>query len=617
MFLKYIIYIAAFTMATYSFAVEIVVDSRPVANIIVPEKSNPLIDYAATELQKHIEKASGARLKIIHESSETISDGKAAIFLGNTKAAQNAGLEVESLPPNTFYIKAEKDTLFLIGKDDIGDPLKDSTLSMGSLFAVYRWLDEQLGIRWLWPGKNGTVVPEKLTITASPEEKIVKPWSKHSRIRAWGFTDKMLPKERKTYLREVNTWLLRQMINQPINFSYGHAYTEYWEKFGKEHPEYFALRPDGIREPIDERVNLVQMCVSNTGLQKQIIKDWLVQKKNKPSYPWVNGIENDRRPIDPFCQCAACLAWDAPESENEIKSYSDRYARYWLSLQKAAKEYISDPKVIGYAYSDYREPPVQTKLNSDIIIGIVPELGKHFRKQWKGWYETGAALYLRPNYFLIGYAMPYIYARQFGEDFKFAKKHGMVATDFDSLTGMWGAQGPNLYMLGRLHANPDLEVDEVLEEYYSAFGPARDSIREYFEYWEEVTKKFDDGFESRNGGGWGFVSKAGDIVYTPEVFEKGRVLLTKAIKETANTPQAAKRVRFLDIWLKHAELCMDTLRAFRAKGNGKADRDLTQKFLTAKETLDKFRKEHPEEFSAANMGVTKQLEIWSGWRSSK
>ena len=36
----------------------------------------------------------------------------------------------------------------------------------------------------------------------------------------------------------------------------------------------------------------------------------------------------------------------------------------------------------------------------------------------------------------------------------------MTGTDFDSLKGQWAAQGPNLYLLARIHVRPEAPVDE-------------------------------------------------------------------------------------------------------------------------------------------------------------
>src|SRR5690606_22552728 len=114
-----------------------------------------------------------------------------------------------------------------------------------------------------------------------------------------------------------------------------------------------------------------------------------------------------------------------------------RYAKFWLALQKEGQKHDPNATVIGYAYADYTEPPLETKLNKNIIVGIVPaknypyseKEAREFKRTWDGWAATGASLYLRPNNFLTGYNMPYVYAKQFGNDYKHAAQQGLVATD--------------------------------------------------------------------------------------------------------------------------------------------------------------------------------------------
>jgi hypothetical protein len=365
---------------------------------------------------------------------------------------------------------------------------------MGTLFAVYDWLDTQMGVRWLWPGELGTVVLRKSTLSCGPtcDVKGSSPFL-HTRLRIGAYLGKkqmdLTREEFDRFVYDTNVWLRRHRFGRVLDLNYPHAYEAYWRRFGTEHPEYFALRPDGQRAPVSEDTpHLVQMCVSSRGLHKQIITDWL--RARRPDKPWINGAENDRTEKDPSCGCEACRAWDAKDAESRQRDagfprplaglHSDRYAKFWLALQAEARKHDPDATVIGYAYSDYLLPPLETSLNDHIVVGIVPtsrfplsQGGRDdFRNLWNGWAKTGARLYLRPNYFLQGYCLPFIFAKDFAEQFQFAWQHQMVATDFDSLTGMWGVQGPNLYMLGRIHERPDMASDAILSEYYSGFGPA-------------------------------------------------------------------------------------------------------------------------------------------------
>lgn len=181
------------------------------------------------------------------------------------------------------------------------------------------------------------------------------------------------------------------------------------------------------------------------------------------------------------------------------------------------------------------------------------------KQQWSGWRNTGARLFLRTNHLLDGYCMPYIFAHQFADEFQHSVREGMVATDFDSLTGEWATQGPTLYLATRLHVTPDANVDDVLAEYYGGFGPAAGIVKDYFNYWENYTttgrEKIGKSMEELQASRWRSWAKAAHAVYPPASFVPADALLAKALQATANDQDAAARVKFLQLGLAHAKLC--------------------------------------------------------------
>jgi hypothetical protein len=192
----------------------------------------------------------------------------------------------------------------------------------------------------------------------------------------------------------------------------------------------------------------------------------------------------------------------------------------------------------------------------------------------------------------------------------------MVATDFDSLNGMWGTQSPNLYLLARLQEQPERNVDAILDEFYSSFGPAAPQVRAYFAHWENVTRKMNAEFLKTHKGGWAAISRDGDEIYTPDAMAEGRRLLDEATRAAAGSAEAAPRVEFLAAWLTHAELCMKTLAAYHAQQASPRDPALKAALAEAKQAVDRYRAEHATAFEAANMAVLRRLEMWSGWRKT-
>ena len=605
-------------------AFELTRNGEAAAAIVIPSDASPVAVYAAEELRYHIRQAAGCDIPILRDSVHTGETD--TIQIGPTRSALKEGLDRMKLSKNEFVRKTAQRTLFLFGIDGNGTPPMDENTPQGTLTAVYDFCADKLGVRWLWPGELGTYVPKRATISAGPPGIVrKKPRLLHARIRdtVLGKHFKVLTEEELAKLRlERAAWMRRNGLLATHSFQYGHAYTKYWERFGNTHSEYFALRPDGKRGPANpKRPELVQMCVSNPGLIEQIVADWRIQRRHTPERPWVNGCENDRTDQDPFCVCEACRKMDAPGSSAK----SDRYARFWLALQKAARSFDPRAVVIGLAYSDYAEPPLATRLNPDILVGIVPRISypldpeerARFRKLWLGWAETQASLFFRPNCFLQGFSLPYIFAREFAEDLRFAAKNGMTAADFDSLTGMWATQGLNYYMLARLLHNPEDDPEAIFADYCAAFGAASSRIRDYFLHWEKITKRRNGAFRKQNPqGGWNSLGISGDLIYTEDTIPKASALLKEASECVRNDQEAAQRVEFLQKGLTHTILTLNTMRAWRAWKADEKNTQLRSTFRARLRELDDFR-ETIKHGHVINALLLRQLEAWNSWRSNR
>jgi hypothetical protein len=560
--------------------IDLVRNGRAVAVVVTPDQPTPAVAYAARELVYHVEKATGEKLAVVAETAIP-ANAATRVFLGDTQAARAAGIEAGKLPLETFVLRTTDHAVFIAGNDGPGDPL-DRDTSAGTLFGVYELLERDLGVRWLWPGELGTFVPKTATVTVKAVAETIRPrfFQRHVRSGltfpsdhpALGFTAKAA----EAYARDQNVFVRRHRLGRSEKMSYGHAFTDWWEKYGKAHPEWFQL-VNGKRGPVKTGARY-SMCVSNLDLQREIVAQWKAKggaQATRPTY--LNAVEND---ILGLCACEPCQALDGIAPPDALKFYSpkskvagsrfvsDRYAKFWLGIQQLAAKENPNAVVIGYVYFNYFQAPTTgVKLNDHILLGFCPSGGWYprgddehawYKKQWTGWGDTGARLFSRTNYFLDGYCMPFIFAHQFADDFQNEARHGMVATDFDSLTGQWGTQGPNLYLLMRLHTHPDANVDALLAEYYSGFGPAAGLVKQYFDYWENYTMtnraKTNQTFDTLEASRWRTWAKAAHAVYPEDCFAAGEKFLAEAAAATAGNTEAVARVDFLRVGLEHAKL---------------------------------------------------------------
>jgi hypothetical protein len=165
-----------------------------------------------------------------------------------------------------------------------------------------------------------------------------------------------------------------------------------------------------------------------------------------------------------------------------------------------------------------------------------------------------------PNYLLNGYATPNVTTRQSGEFFRYAYRHGLVGTNFRSYTFSWAAHGPMAYMHHCLNWNPEMEIETIRQEYFSAFGPAAADVRKYFDYWENyaATRPAIRDLSNDPRGALTRLKRIRGhyLAYPPQVYPPAEAILMKALAAAKKDPlpEFAQRVEFLQAGLKHALL---------------------------------------------------------------
>src|SRR5262249_1951577 len=134
------------------------------AVIVVPEKPSPVVETAARVLRDHIKQMSGAELPIRTEDRVTGSPSQeqAWVLVGQGKLAGKLGLTSKGLGPGGILQSAKGNVLALFGTD-----ARTPSDPNGTRYAVTTFLEDKLGVRYLWPGELGKVVPHRETITVA------------------------------------------------------------------------------------------------------------------------------------------------------------------------------------------------------------------------------------------------------------------------------------------------------------------------------------------------------------------------------------------------------------------------------------------------------------------
>ena len=389
----------------------LVKDGQAQAAVITRDKPIRMETYAAEELVKHVKRATGVELSIVKEAA--IPKGIShRIFVGDTKAAHQVGIQVDDLDFDVSVLRTVGSDFYIVGKgvpvefwgkkeyaiEKYDNPLAVSgrepeswtphPTGSGTLFGVYEFLERNLGVRWLWPGELGTYVPRAAMIEV-PQADLITEAGLSVRIFGWSGKESKLGKAKPGSFSNEKTWTdfrdnqrvyerrHRSGISAPTPKPW-HFFKWWWTYFGEDHPEWFVMDANGKRGEWDEKckerkANMPKkenqsigmhrpICVSNPDLPRFIVEnDWdAVWDKRIPG-PWMSEYhrktfgkvyidlsECDRADI---CHCSACKALDPPQPKKQDLS------KYW-GCQSHTDRYVTFWKRV-YDLAVKRNPDIK------------------------------------------------------------------------------------------------------------------------------------------------------------------------------------------------------------------------------------------------------------------
>ena len=385
-------------------------------------------------------------------------------------------------------IRVQGGKVYLWGDDS---ELDGSAVRKGTLMAVSGFLENRMGVRWVWPGKDGMVFKARRDVDL-PEGwswRYVPPFGLQDfrTYGAWRLMRRadMTPDEfRCTHVDATNIWRDCEMWTHLLRlqtrniFPYRHAFTDWQRKYLKTHPEYLALTGKTQRGMRPSQAQWVKLCVSNPKVVDRIIADW--RTDGAPEY--INICPNDYN--RGFCICSNCRKLDVvPYRGGAEGNLTDRYVNFWNRIVEKAVAIRPDVKAVTYVYSLYKAPPLREKIAypDNIIFGMVPLLTDDLAAQIAGWKSAGMKhFFLRPNWLCYRAATMRGLERVLYDSFKTAANADALGFDFDN-----DVHAPQInlerYVIGRLLGCPDMSFGAICEEYYSAYGAAASAVREWHE----------------------------------------------------------------------------------------------------------------------------------------
>ena len=301
-------------------AFELVQQHRPKACIVISRQAPNSVTFAAQELKEHIKKISKAELSITNKPQA----GLFPIYLGASKWTQKYLNKLKSSKPDSFIIKTFPDKMIIIGRDysksgiisGTVHPLRKSESynakvkicrfgETGTLYGVYAFL-RRLGVRWYMPGKLGTVIPHKDSISLNNSIDIFQsPDFEYRLLYACDF-----PKDEEGAL-----WYRRAGFGAPFPLQVNHSF-HLLKIYKEKHPGIFALK-NGKRDFSQSCMGAGNLCLSNPETAELFVKYIIDFFKKHPKKEVFPVVPNDG--LIEICECKNCQSQIRKDKDNTGK----------------------------------------------------------------------------------------------------------------------------------------------------------------------------------------------------------------------------------------------------------------------------------------------------------
>lgn len=472
---------------------QIALQGKAACRIVTQPGATVVEFYAAEELKKMLQQITGANFDVGQSSDDNL---ESVIVIGPGPLAQSFFPEIrlETFREEQLTMRIRGGRLLLAG----GRP-------RGTLYAVYRFLQEACGVRWWAPWathvpQDANLAIDSLQIEETPAFESRNVYWFSAFDRDWAVRNGLnavAPKNVR--LREEHGGCITYAAGEK---GFHHTFFELVppEEYFEKHPEWFSLINGQRRHPEGGK-HRSQLCTTNPELRDFLIRrlrEWL---KESPGASSVSISQDDTfADWGGACQCPACKAIDDREG-----SFSGSIIAL---LNHIAERLGPEFPGIGFdtlAYRYTRQAPRTLKPLPNVIVRLCSiecnvaaplddSSNRAFAQDIKDWSRICDRLYVwdyTTNF--IHYLLPHPNWFSLGPNMRFFHQHNVRGIFAQGAFQSCGAEMAELraWMLARLMWNPYQDELKLIDEFLCGYyGRAADVIRQYLDLLRDATKGF-------------------------------------------------------------------------------------------------------------------------------
>jgi len=445
-------------------------------DIVVGESAIPSERYAASEFQEHLFEATGKRLPIVTRTDRQ----ERHVFIGASQALQHSpvGFDSSKMPAEDLRVVVRGENIAIAG----GPP-------RGTLYGVYQFLEDDLGVRFLT--FDQTYVPKvSRGAVLKPADRTYHP---PLVFRFSYYGENFAHPEFATRIR-VNT-----ITNQPklggktgralISHSFGAQIPS--AQYGKEHPEYFALRNGKRLAPVKDDWFGTEPCLSNPDVLRIVTAQVL---KDLQAHPQAENISVSQNDNSKYCQCPRCAALDEKEG-----SPMGSLLTFVNAVAEQVEREHPNVKVGTLAYWYTRHPPKTVRPRHNVQIQLCSiecclthaitdancPLSGPFRDDMRKWGQICDDIAIwNYNTNFSNYQLPCPNLRTIEPNIRYFVANHAKGVFMQAAGNTTGAEFSDLrnYLISRLLWNPELNGEALIEEFLNLhYGAAAPPIRQFLQ----------------------------------------------------------------------------------------------------------------------------------------
>ena len=498
--------------------------------VVAEARACPTVRFAACEMTNWLARVLGAPVPLVAEPS---TGTVVSVVLGDSAWSRADGIDVSRLGQDAYVTRVAPGRVYIAGRDD-PRASPSAVLSSGgsyallmrhdkaTLFGVYGFLEGEAGVRFYLPDDElGVIARRRDCIDLAVGEKVAEPSFLIREPYMGGDGSWYCERDAKDRSRiKALEWLRLRMSVRAIPCCHGSRRFRYIERFGKTHPEYLALKPDGTRRMDPDGFAAYQLCWTNPGLQETMYQDVKAYLTGLPASSrglksWGNNCKDGRyvdiMPDDAFqpCQCADCQAAYARKGEDP--NYATEHI--WGTVAKFGRRLIEEGVEGNIAMMSYRPygriPDIDLPTNVLVMVakrgpwGLVnPEKSAEDDAQIRAWTEKlghKVWIWTYPHKFSgtaikgVPCMAPHAWGRYFRQ-----VSPWIFGTFAESESDKAIYNHLNYYVFSRIAWDADADVDAIVREYHELmFGAGSDDMARAYgllerKWLEEVAGRSED-----------------------------------------------------------------------------------------------------------------------------